>query len=62
LSVRRRIAVNWAPRPGEILSEPKSRKWWEQLSPAVLLLWVLVICAAMWAGIVAIAWAVWHVL
>ena len=47
-----RITVN-------VLTEPRERM---HLPTAVLLLWLVVVLAAMWAGIVAIAWVVWHTL
>lgn len=43
----------------QVLSEPRSRR---QLPPLVLFLWVVLVLAVMWAGIVAVAWVVWNAL
>ena len=43
----------------QVLSDPRTRR---QFPPVVLFLWVLIVLACLWVGIVAIAWVVWHVL
>ena len=50
--------MQWAPNR-TVLTEPRQRL---HIPPVVLILWVVVVLAAMWAGIVAIAWVVWNVL
>ena len=50
--------MNWTDR-WSVLTEPRDRY---HLPPIVVILWVTIILAALWAGIVAIAWAVWHLL